>query len=166
MPVPTDQLSEEIKELGLRLTARMDGLEAGLRGLREEFVIFRERVDTHLAYIKWTGVFFSGILVALFLGALSVAYQAGGVSSDVKQQGKLLEQHGEQLKVQGEQLKLQGEQLKVQGEQLKLQSNRLDKVEKRLDGVEKRLDGVEKRLDGMTKQLDILIRRTEPKAKE
>src|SRR4051812_8817673 len=112
MPVPTDQLSGEIKDLGLRLAARMEGVEAGLRGLREEFVISRERVDTHLASIKWVGVFAASALVATIIGAGRVIWDAATITVDVRQQGTRLE--------------------KVE--------KRLDGVEGRLDGMAKQLD--------------------------
>jgi hypothetical protein len=138
MPVPTDQLAGDIDVL----TKEVKDVSKGLVDLRTEFVVFRERIDTHLAYIKWIGVFIAGLLVAVVGGSGRVVWEASALHSELKQQGTRIE--------------------KVESE-VKQQGTRVERVEKRLDGVEGRLGSVEGRLDGIAKELEILIRRTEPK---
>jgi hypothetical protein len=63
----------------------------GVADLRNEFTGFRSTVETQLAVIKWIGVFFAGVLVALVAGAISVAWSASALNSEVKQMAKQLD---------------------------------------------------------------------------
>jgi hypothetical protein len=113
-PAPTELLAEDIKRLeesNQRVVARMDGVEAGLRGLREEFVGFRERMDAHMATIKWIGTFFAGVVLALVGGAVTVTWNASAVVSDVRQQGTRLEKIERRLDTWAEKVEKQLEVL-------------------------------------------------------
>jgi predicted nucleic acid-binding Zn-ribbon protein len=146
MPVPTDQLSEEMGEV----KAELRDLSRNVADLRTEFREFRVEARTQLSIIKWIGVFFAGTLVALFSGSIYVAWNASALNSDVKLQGRQLNDLTSEVKQHGTRLE------KVE--------KRLEGVESRLDGMGKRLDGLDGRLDGMAKQLDVLIRRSESKS--
>ena len=159
-PAPTDLMAGDLKRLeesSLRVAARMDGLEAGIRDLREGFAGFRGRVDAYLGFMKWLGVFVAGILVAVVAGTGRVVWDASAVNTEMKHQGV-------QFDAMSTEVKQQGTRLDAMSTEVKQQGTRLENVEKRLDGVEKRLGGVEGQLNGIGKQLEILIRRAEPKA--
>ena len=73
-------------------------LSDDLKTLRKEVSDFRlessrfmAQVSSQLAFLKWIGVFFSGILVALVCGAVTVAWNASAVNSEIKQQGMRIE---------------------------------------------------------------------------
>ena len=157
MPVPTDQLSEEIGEL----TREVKDLSKGIADLRTESAGFRGGVESELKTIRWVGAFFTGGLFSVIIGAITVAWNAAVVVTDVRQQGTRLEKSEHRLDTFGENLQKQGARLeKIEhrldtfGENLQKQGARLEKIEHRLDTFGENLQ----------KQLDILIRRTEPKA--
>jgi archaellum component FlaC len=74
------ELTKEVRELG-----------KGVDALRNEFTGFRASVETQLGFIKWVGVFFAGVLVALVAGAVNVAWNASALNSEVKTQGSRLD---------------------------------------------------------------------------
>src|SRR2546421_268530 len=109
MPTPTDQqLAEDIQEVAENLAGfRVEVAEkfgtgnANLEGMRgeraEKFGAvnanlegFRSAVETNLKIIRWLGMFFASLLVALFVGSLTVAWNASALNSDVKEIGRRL----------------------------------------------------------------------------
>jgi hypothetical protein len=52
---------------------------------------FRVEMRTQLGFIKWVGVFFATVLVALVAGAVNVAWNASALNSEVKNQAKQLD---------------------------------------------------------------------------
>jgi outer membrane murein-binding lipoprotein Lpp len=91
MPTPTDQLADAIERLEGsidRLNARIDRLDETIRGMGEEFAEFRGSVKSQLATIRWFGVFFAGILVAIAVGAGRVVCDASALTSKVEQLSK------------------------------------------------------------------------------
>jgi hypothetical protein len=200
VPTATDEkLGEQIHEVaenlaGLRLdmAERFGALEKTLEGFLAGFRLetaerfgalektlegFRNKVDTHLQFIKWIGVFFAGILVAVVVGSGRVVWDAATVSSDVKQQGRVLETLGSEVKQQGTRLEQQGRVLEILGSEVKQQGRVLEILgsevkqqgrvleilgsEVKQQGT--RLDKIEGRLDAMQKQLEILVSRSAPK---
>jgi uncharacterized protein YoxC len=85
--VTAKSVDEDLSEL----TQEVKGLARSVDGLRNEFTGFRSTVETQLAVIKWIGVFFAGILVALVAGAVSVAWNASALNSEVKAMAKQLD---------------------------------------------------------------------------
>jgi DNA repair exonuclease SbcCD ATPase subunit len=175
-------------EMAERFAAFEKTLEGVLSGFRLEtaerfgslektFEGFRNKVETHLQFIKWLGVFFAGILVAVVVGSGRVVWDAATVSSDVKQQGRVLETLASEVKQQGRVLETLGSEVKQQGRvletlisQVKQQGTRLEQQGRVLETLGSefkqqgtRLDKVEGRLDAVQKQLEILISRSAPK---
>ena len=120
MPTATDEkLGEQIHEVAENLAGfRLEMAERFGASTRPSEG-FRNKVDTHLQFIKWIGVFFAGILVAVVFGAGRVVWDAATVSSDVKQQGRVLETLNSEVKQQG---------------------TRLDKIDGRLEAMQKQLE--------------------------
>jgi hypothetical protein len=81
MPGPTTQ----------SLSNNLQALSTDVSTLRSGFSEFRAQVNIQLAFIKWVGVFLSGILVALVAGAVNIAWNASALNSEVKQQGARIE---------------------------------------------------------------------------
>lgn len=78
------------EDLG-ELTREVKELAKGMADLRVEFTGFRSTAETQLGVIKWIGVFFATVLVALVAGAVNVAWNASALNSDVKQMAKQLD---------------------------------------------------------------------------
>jgi archaellum component FlaC len=108
---PTAKSVEE--DLG-ELTNEVKDLSRGVDALRNEVTGFRASAETQLGFIKWVGVFFAGILVALVGTSINVAWNASALNSEVKAQGGRLD--------------------KVE--------SRLDKIDGRLDGIGKQLEAI------------------------
>jgi hypothetical protein len=70
---------------------RTHALDEDLRELTKSFVKFRTEVRTQLSVIKWAGVFFVGVLLAVATGAGRVVWDAATLTSEVKQHGVRLE---------------------------------------------------------------------------
>ena len=108
MPVPTELLADEIKDLTVSMGA-----------LRTEFAGFRGVVETKLSLIeaigRWIVRFSAGVLVAIVVGAASIAWRASSLESEVRQQGVRLGRVEQQL-------------------------GRLDKIEQQLGQIIQRLD--------------------------
>jgi hypothetical protein len=83
----TKSVDEDLGELA----KEVKDLARSVDGLRNEFTGFRSTVETQLGVIKWIGVFFAGVLVALVAGAVNVAWNASALNSEVKQQGGRLD---------------------------------------------------------------------------
>ena len=93
MPRPRSR-SEDVKTAGpttQHLSDDLKKLSGEFSTFHSEFSAFRAQVNVHLAFIKWVGVFFSGILVALIAGAVTVAWNASALNSEVRQQGSRME---------------------------------------------------------------------------
>ena len=85
MPTATDEkLATDLTEFRLEVEKRFGSLG---RELGE----FRTEVRTQLGFIKWLGIFFATVLVALVAGAVNVAWNASALNSDVKQMAKQLD---------------------------------------------------------------------------
>lgn len=81
IPGPTAQSgSDELKKLA-----------GDFSTTRSDFSGFSAKASVQLALIKWVGVFFSGILVALVAGAVNIAWHASALNSEVRHQGRRLE---------------------------------------------------------------------------
>jgi uncharacterized protein YlxW (UPF0749 family) len=134
------ELNKGVADLRVELTKGMadlrDELTKGMADLRNEFTGFRSGVERELKLIRWIGVFFAGILVAVVFGSGHVVWDAATITAEVKQ-------HGEKLNDLKAEVKQHGEKL-----------NDLKAEVKQQDG----------RLDGMAKQLETIIRQTAPKA--
>lgn len=97
--------------------------------LRTEFSESRGQVNTHLGFIKWLGVFISGILIAFFAGAVNVAWNASALYSEVKQQGTRIEKLEKNVEKLDEKL----------DKTLATVLQRFDQIERRLDKIDSRL---------------------------
>jgi hypothetical protein len=85
MPTETDEkIASDLAEFRLETEKRFGLIDKDLGE-------FRIEVRTQLGVIKWIGVFFAGILVALVAGAISVAWSASALNSEVKQMAKQLD---------------------------------------------------------------------------
>lgn len=84
MAGPTQAVSDDLKKLWGEFSSFRS---VEFSTFRSEFAGFRAQVNVQLALIKWVGVFFSGILVALVGAAVNIAWNASALNSDVKQQG-------------------------------------------------------------------------------
>ncbi len=92
MPTAADEkLGEQIHEVAESLAGFRLEMAERFGTLEKTFEGFRNKVETHLQFSKWLGVFFAGILVAVVVGSGRVVWDAATVSSDVKQQGRVLE---------------------------------------------------------------------------
>jgi uncharacterized protein YlxW (UPF0749 family) len=135
-----NELTKGMADLRNELTKGMGDLRneltKGMADLRNEFTGFRSGVERELKLIRWLGVFFAGILVAVVLGSGHVVWDAATITADVKQ-------HGEKLNDLNAEVKQHGERL-----------NDLKAEVKQQDG----------RLDSMARQLETIIRQTAPKA--
>jgi DNA repair exonuclease SbcCD ATPase subunit len=189
-PAPIDLLSDDVRRLeksNQRIVAPADSLDAEVRDLREEFAGFRGRVDASLSFVKWLGVFFFSILVAVVVGAGQVVWDASAVNSKVKQQDRRLDEAITEFKSLTSEVKQQGRrldevdsQVKQQGQRLleaiidlksltsevKQQGQRLDDAIAEVKSLTTEMKQQGRRLDGVEKQLDVLIHRTEPRKAE
>ncbi len=181
MPTATDEkLGEQIHEVAenlagfrLEMAERFGALETTLEG-------FRSKVDTHLQFIKWIGVFFAGILVAVVVGSGRVVWDAATVSSEMKQQGRVLETLASDVKQQGTRLEQQGRVLETLASEAKQRGRVLETLaseakqrgrvlETLASDVKQqgtRLERFEGRLDAVQKQLATLINRPAPKPRD
>jgi hypothetical protein len=120
MPTEIDvKLAEDLADFRLEVEKRFGTLERELGEFRGDFREFRGEIRTQLAFIKWAGMFFAGVLVILVTSLVNVAWNAGSVVSEVRTQGRALEALATEVKSQGA---------------------RIEKVEKRLDGIDAKLD--------------------------
>jgi hypothetical protein len=145
MPVPTDQLSEELRDLDHRLGARLDSQErafremrdefskssremrdefnTAFRGIREEFgkhreafVEFRTRVNTSLAIASSVFLLSAGLVI---MGILTYQYERGRTETLIANQtGSMerLEKRFDELRPISERLdRLSQENARIQG---------------------------------------------------
>ncbi len=148
MPTPTDQqLAEDIHDVAENLAgfrvevaekfgetnARMQTLHGeASANLAEKLAAvmsaqgtFRAEVETNLKFIRWLGVFFASLLVSLFIGALTVAWNASSLNSDVKYQNRYLDDVRVEVKEQG-----------------------ADEANRSADGTDRRTNGEDRGADG------------------
>jgi hypothetical protein len=142
MPVPTEQLDADIRELDRRIGGRLEVIERSLASLREDFSAFRGSTDTNLKLIRWVGVFFAGLLVSLFLGIVTLTWHASAVNSRVFQLGEDFQSMRTEIKEVGARV-----------DKMELQ------VDERLDKMERQSDT---RFDKIERQLDLLIKSVKP----
>jgi septal ring factor EnvC (AmiA/AmiB activator) len=175
MPTPTDQLADAIERLEGsidRLNARIDRLDETIRGMGQEFAEFRGSVKTQLAAIRWFGVFFAGILVAIAVGAGRVVWDASALTSKVEQFSKdssALTGEVKQLSNVSSALTSGVEQLSKDSSALTGEVKQLSNVSSALTGKVEQLSSRVERLEGrletwaekMSKQLDVLIQHTQ-----
>jgi cytoskeletal protein RodZ len=69
------ELAREVRELG-----------RGMADLRNDSTGFRSAVEKELKLIRWIGVFFAGVLVAVVFGSGRVIWDAATIAAEVKQQ--------------------------------------------------------------------------------
>jgi len=74
------------------LAGDLKDLARSVGELRTEFAEFRVEVRTQLGVIKWVGGFVAGVLVALVVATVGVAWNASAVVSDVRSHGARLDQ--------------------------------------------------------------------------
>lgn len=172
MPVQTDHLADEIKEIA-----------TGLVDLRTDLAGFKGSVETELKYIHAAAnslvKVLTGATIAILAGAIGVIWSSSALNSEVKYQGVRIDKAEQRFdKVDGRldqlssEVKQQGIRLdKVDGRldqlssEVKQQGVRLDKVEQRLDKVDQRL---EQRFDKVDQQFGQILQRLDqvvPKAK-
>ena len=81
MPTEIDvKLANDLAEFRLDTEKRFGSIEKMLSGIQEQ-----------LKFIRWAGVFFSGVLVAVVFGAGRVVWDAATITAEVKQQGARLD---------------------------------------------------------------------------
>jgi tetrahydromethanopterin S-methyltransferase subunit G len=144
MPVQTDHLADEIKEI-----------TTGLNALRADVAGFKGSVDTELKYIHAAANSLVKVLtsaaIAILAGAAGVIWSSSALNSEVKYQGIRFEKVEHRLdEVDGRLDQLSSE--------VKQQGVRLEKVEQRLD---QRFDKVDQQLGQVLQRLDQVV----PKAK-
>jgi hypothetical protein len=88
MPVPTEQLDADIRELDRRIGTRLDSVDRSLAAIREDFSGFRGATDANLKLIRWLGAFFAAIPVSLLAGLVTLTWHASAVNSEVKRLGE------------------------------------------------------------------------------
>ncbi len=128
MPVPTDHLVDDIREL----TAKVTDVKVG-------FGRFEAATGAQLQLIKWVGVFFAGLLVPLLGFAFNVSWNASTLVSEVRQQGTALEQVSQKL-----------DRLENVAPEVRQLGNKLERVEQRLDRLEK----IEQQVGQILQRLD------------
>lgn len=134
MPVPTDQLSDEIKDLTHRFAARLDSQERAFREMRDEFttsfreirdefskqreafVVFRTRVNTILAIASSVFLLSAGLII---MGILTYQYERGRTETAIANQTaamERLEKRFDELRPISERLdRLSQENARIQG---------------------------------------------------
>ncbi len=137
MPVLTDQLAEEIKDL-----------TTSVNGLRTDFAGFKASVDTQLAFVKWVGTVFTAVLIMIVTGTGGLIWSASALHSKVEQQDGRLD------KIEG------------RLEKIEQQDGRLDKIEGRLEKIDQqfgRFDKIEQQLGQLILNVDrIAIPKNKP----
>jgi hypothetical protein len=111
MPVPTDQLVDDIKDLSHRLGGRLDGQEQSFREMRDEFtrlresfIVFRTRINTIFAIASAVLLLTAG---ALIMGVLTYQYERGKTEAVVSNQlasMERLEKRFDELRLIGDRL--------------------------------------------------------------
>jgi hypothetical protein len=85
-PAPTELLAEDVSEARKphqRLAARMDGVEAGLRDMREEFAQFRARINTIIAILGAAAAIMVGSAGMIWNGFASLQRELGRTEATV-----------------------------------------------------------------------------------
>jgi predicted nucleic acid-binding Zn-ribbon protein len=165
MPVQTDHLADEIKEIA-----------TGLVDLRTDLAGFKGSVETELKYIHAATnslvKVLTGATIAILAGAVGVIWSSSALNSEVKYQGVRIDKVEQRFdKVDGRLDQLSSE-VKQQGIRLDKVDGRLDQLNSevkqqgvRLENVEQRL---EQRFDKVDQQFGQILQRLDqvvPKAK-
>jgi hypothetical protein len=98
--MPTDidvKLAEDLADFRLETEKRFGSIE-------KELGEFRAEVRTQLGFIKWIGGFFAGVLVLLVTSLIGVAWNAGTVVSEVRNQAGRIGELKAEAKAQGARL--------------------------------------------------------------
>ena len=131
---PTEVLAadvEHLRESDHRLADEVKGLAASVNDLRSDFRVFERSVEKELKIIRWLGVFFSAILLAVVGGSGRMVWAAATLTAEVKYQGVRLD--------------------KV--------DQRLDKVDQRLEKIEQQLGQQATNLTQVNQQLGLIFQR-------
>jgi len=118
MPVQTDHLADEIKDLA-----------ASVNGLRADFAGFKRSVEKELQLTRTLGKFVAGFLVAIVASAFGLAWQAGALSAEVKLNAVQLEKRMDKLEARFDKLEAKVDQ-------------RFGQVDQQLGQIIQRLDQV------------------------
>jgi DNA repair ATPase RecN len=175
MPVQTDHLADEIKEI-----------TTGLNVVRADLAGFKASVETELKYIHATANSLVKLLtratIAILAGAAGIIWSSSALNSEVKYQGIRIDKVDQRLDKVDQRLDKVDQRLdKVDGRlgelssEVKQQGLRLEKIEGRLDQlsaevkqhgvglnkVDQRFDKVDQQFGQVLQRLDQLV----PKAK-
>jgi hypothetical protein len=91
--MPTDidvKLAEDLAEFRLETEKRFGSVEKTLAS-----------IETQLGFIKWAGTFFAGVLVLIVTSLITVAWNAGTVVSEVRNQAAQIGELKSEVKAQG-----------------------------------------------------------------
>src|SRR5262245_895356 len=132
----------------------MERLDEPIRGTGTEVAEFKGTVNAQLGIIKWVGVFFAGILVAVVVGAGRVVGDASALTSDVKQ----LSTRAERVEGRLDTLTSDVKQLSTRAERVE---GRLDTLTSRVDTLGARMERVEGQLGTLNSRMDTLSSRVE-----
>jgi hypothetical protein len=78
-------------------------LAVALNGLRTEFAGFKGSVEKELQLIRTLGKFVAGFLVAIVISTFGLAWQAGGLTTEVKLNAAQLEKRMDKLEAKVDQ---------------------------------------------------------------
>ena len=98
--VTAKSVNEDLGEL----TSEVKELTKGVADLRVEFTGFRSGIERELKLIRWLGVFFAGVLVAVVFGSGRVIWDAATITADVKQQREEMKELKSDVKQMARQL--------------------------------------------------------------
>jgi septal ring factor EnvC (AmiA/AmiB activator) len=153
MPVPTEQLDADIRELDRRLSSRLDAVDRSLADaredlseFREEFASFRGSTETHLRLIRWVGALFSGCMLTVFASIVSLTWHASAVNTEVKGLVEGLRETRATIKELGDETRAEFKKLGAEVQKLNADVQELRAVTKesgaRLDRIEHQLEAV------------------------
>jgi outer membrane murein-binding lipoprotein Lpp len=126
MPVETDHLADEIKDL-----------TASVNHVRADFAGFKGSVERELQRVRTLGKFVAGVLVAIMASSLGFAWQAGALSMEVRMSAVHLEKRMDKLETRFDKLEAKVDQLET----------RFDKLDAKVDHIEQQLGLILQRLD-------------------
>jgi hypothetical protein len=123
VPILTEQLDADIKELDRRLSTRLDGLDSRLdnldrsvTGLREEFAAFRGRMNVIIAILSGGVLLMFGSASMIGNGVLSLQRELGRNEAMIDNQGKVFVERSSEVRSIATKLDRLGEDLaRLQG---------------------------------------------------
>ena len=144
----------------------LKGLTKDFSAYQTEFAAFRGQVNVHLAYIKWVGVFFSGILVALISGTAGFAWNASALNSEVKQQGvrtgnieAVVQRQGVRIENINGEIQKQGSRIESIEVEVRRQGTRIENIDAEVRQLGTRLEKIEKNSESILQHLEQIGRR-------